>query len=71
MQLTEIQKNALIHSYEQQYITDFYRLVYISRTRKTMDSLEKRGLVRWFPYGNKGEGCWKITKKGKEYYSSL
>lgn len=32
---------------------------------RTARSLERRGLIRWFPYGAGGVGCWKITQEGR------
>lgn len=39
---------------------------------KTMNALQRRGLVRWYPYGKAIDngivhrGIWKLTKEGRQ-----
>lgn len=70
IELTEIQENALIFLY-QSPVSD-WELILISRSKRTMYSLEKKGLAKWHPYAKwptrrEYKGCWKITAAGRKY----
>jgi hypothetical protein len=32
---------------------------------RTLDALERKGLVRYFPYGGRGVGVWGLTQLGR------
>lgn len=68
--LTKTQINALQLLW-QQPVTDICRLIYVSRTRKTMESLCNKGLAQWHPYASGGEGAWKITPEGKNAWKEI
>jgi hypothetical protein len=43
----------------------------IASGRRTFEALERQGLVRYFPYGLDGKGCWKLTSTGKQVVKKL
>lgn len=41
------------------------------RYRRTLDVLERAGLVRYFPYGDNGHGTWALTPNGRARVKQL
>lgn len=57
--LTQHQLDTLYHLCEYKYAPENFA------HKRTLESLEDKGLVRWYPYGHK-DGCWKLTAEGRK-----
>lgn len=52
-------------------LTSFGASIRVGRSyRRTLAALERRGLVRWFPYAA-GHGAWGLTSDGRARVSAL
>lgn len=70
MRLTPAQYDAL-ETLNEGAATPTAASVHIGKNwKRTLRALERLGLARYFPYGQDGEGSWRITPNGRRWIGS-